>query len=134
MTDPSTRVREMYLAFARNDLAAILDRLDPAVTWTCSTEAPDIPWRGTYSGVPGVAAFFATLAGSLDFEAFEPRAIHAAGATIVGLGHTRARVKRTGTTFESDWAHVFGFAQDKLVHFREFYDTAAIVAAFTARA
>jgi ketosteroid isomerase-like protein len=132
MTDPLTYVHEMYAAFGRGELKAILDRVDPAITWVSSTKAEAVPWRGTYTGAAGVAMFFEALVGNLDFQAFEPRLFHAAGDTIVVLGRSLARVRKTGKTFDSEWAHVFGFAGDKLVRFQEFYDTAAIVAAFSA--
>lgn len=132
MTDPLTHVHEMYAAFGRGDLKAILDRVDPAIAWISSTKAEVVPWRGTYTGAAGFASFFEALVGNADFEAFEPRVFHVAGDTIVVLGRTLARAKKTGKTFDSEWAHVFGFSGDKLVRFQEYYDTAAIVAAFTA--
>jgi ketosteroid isomerase-like protein len=132
MTDPLTHVQDMYAAFGRGDLQASLDCVDPAITWIVSTKAEAVPWHGTYSGSSGVASFFEALVGNLDFEALEPRVFHAAGDTVVVLGRTLARVRKTGKTFDSEWVHVFGFAGDKLVRFQEFYDTAAIVAAFTA--
>lgn len=132
MTDPLTNVHAMYAAFGRGDLKAILDRLDPSVAWISSTTAEVVPWCGIHAGASGVASFFEALGGNLDFEAFEPRAFHEAGDTIVVLGRTLARVKKTGKTFDSEWAHVFSFGDGKLLRFQEFYDTAAIAAAFVA--
>ncbi len=131
-TEATTYVSDIYAAFGRGDLKAILGRVDPAITWISSTNSEVVPWRGTYSGSAGVASFFAALVGNLDFEAFEPRVFHAAGDTVVVLGRTLARVKKTGKAFDSEWAHVFSFKGDKLARFQEFYDTAAIVAAFAA--
>jgi ketosteroid isomerase-like protein len=46
------------------------------------------------------------------------------------LGHERMRVKSTGPVFETDWAHVLTLCEGKVLRFHEYFDTAAMVAAF----
>lgn len=132
MADNTQQIHSLYEAFGRGDVKVILDHLDPAIEWISSTTADTIPWAGTHRGVEGAAAFFEMLAENLDFEAFEPRQFLAAGEFVTVLGRTLARVKSTAKTFDSEWAHVFTFKGGKLARFQEFYDTAAIEAAFAA--
>lgn len=132
MTDNTAQVHALYDAFGRGEVAAILAALDPSIEWISSTNAETIPWHGRYFGLEGAASFFKALTDHLDFEAFEPRQFLAAESTVTVLGRTLARVKGTGKTFDSEWAHVFAFKDGKLERFQEFYDTAAIVAALAA--
>jgi uncharacterized protein len=119
-------IRSLYAAFGRGDVKTILDNLDPAIEWTSNGDGALFPWGGRRSGVAGVASFFQALADHLDFEAFEPREFFEAGDTVTVLGRTRARVKKTGRAFDSDWAHVFTLRSGKLGAFREYYDTKSV--------
>ena len=47
MTAPIDSVREIYAAFARGDLSAVLAALAPNVSWT---EAEGFPYGGTFVG------------------------------------------------------------------------------------
>jgi uncharacterized protein len=125
-------IRQLYAAFQRGDVKAILDSLDPAIEWSSNGDAANIPWGGDRHGVAGAASFFQTLVDTLNFEIFEPRDFFEADDTVIVLGRTRARVKTSGGVFDCDWAHVFSLKDGKLARFREFYDTAAIVHAFAA--
>ncbi len=40
------------------------------------------------------------------------------------------RVKATGRSYETEWAHVFTLREGKIVEFREFADSAAVAEAF----
>jgi ketosteroid isomerase-like protein len=40
------------------------------------------------------------------------------------LGHYDGTVKKNGKRADSDWVHVFTVKDGKVVHFREFTDTA----------
>jgi len=69
---------------------------------------------------------------TLDFQAFEPREFIAQGDTVVAIGFYKATVKATRKQTASDWAMVFNFRNGKIVRFREFTDSAAIVRAYGA--
>lgn len=77
-------VKEMYQAFLRGDIPAILDKLDPAVEWDTVIPAPGVPWLQPRHGAAAVPAFFESLA-SLAFERFEPHTVLAEGNTVFAL-------------------------------------------------
>ena len=48
-----------------------------------------------------------------------------AGESVVVLGFERSTARVEGTTFESEWVHVFTVRHGKVTRWRGFYDTAA---------
>ena len=130
-TDSATLeiVQKLYEAFGRGDLPAILSHLAEDVTWKYLGPA-EIPFGGTRHGKEQVAQFFAAIAGSLEVQDFGVDRFIAQGDMVVALGHERMRVKTTGRTYETQWAHVFTVRDGKIVEFREYADTSAVAQAF----
>jgi ketosteroid isomerase-like protein len=122
-------VQKLYEAFGRGDLPTILSHLAEDVTWKYLGPA-EIPFGGTRHGRDQVAQFFAAIAGSLEVQDFEVDRFIAQGDMVVALGHERMRVRATGRTYETQWAHVFTVRQGKVVEFCEYADTAAVADAF----
>jgi hypothetical protein len=89
-----------------------------------------IPWAGRFAGHEGFTRFLTALGQHADAESFEPRHFIADGEFVVVLGHERFRVKATGKTWTTEWAHAFTVVDGKITAFYEYTDTAAIEAAF----
>jgi uncharacterized protein len=122
-------VQKLYEAFGRGDLPTILSHLAEDVTWKYLGPA-EIPFGGTRHGRDQVAQFFAAIAESLEVQDFGIDRIIVQDDTVVALGHERMRVKTTGRTYETEWAHVFTLRDGKVVEFREYADSAAVAEAF----
>ncbi len=131
MLGNTERVQTLYGAFGRGDVAFILLNLAPSIDWISNCNSEDIPWGGARKGHPGALSFFGSLDANLNFEIFEPLQFAAEGALVFVRGRTVAQVKSTGRKFDSEWVHVFTFADDKVIRFQEFYDTAAIISALS---
>ena len=125
-------VQEAYAAFGRGDIPAVLSTLANGVEWLTPGPIDTLPLAGRRRDSEEVAQFSATLAETLEMEQFEPQEFIAQGDKVVVLGHFRYLVKATGSAIESDWAHIFTLDNGRTVSFREYYDTAAAVKAFTA--
>jgi uncharacterized protein len=121
-------VREMYAAFGRGDVPAVLDSLAEDVEWRIAGPS-ELPFAGTHRGRGEVARFFETFGRSAEFEVFEPREFLSRGDTVVVLGHERQRVLATGVVFETDWAMVFTVVGGKIARYRNFVDTHTVAAA-----
>lgn len=122
-------VQQIYAAFGRGDISAILNALTDDFEWQIPVPA-DVPWAGTHRGREQVARVFAVIGETIDFHQFEPREFIAQGDKVVVLGYERYRVKSTGRTVENDWTNVWTLREGKPARIREYNDTAAIVAAF----
>src|SRR3972149_5113264 len=51
-------VKEIYAAFGRGDVPAILDKLDDNVEWETETSAQGVPWLEPRRGKANIAGFF----------------------------------------------------------------------------
>ncbi|MFL6203479.1 MAG: nuclear transport factor 2 family protein [Thermoanaerobaculia bacterium] len=93
MTGKET-VQEIYAAFGRGDVPAILERLAPDVEWEYGASPTEVPWLQPRQGRAGAAEFFASLA-NLEFHRFEPKMILEEGATV----NERRRISSPSSSF-----------------------------------
>jgi ketosteroid isomerase-like protein len=98
-------IQELYAAFGRGDVPAILDQLTDDVVWY-DPGPPEVPHAGSYSGREGVGRFFAK------------------GDRVVVLGSLHARVKETGRSYDNEWAMVWTLRDGKVAGWQIYEDTA----------
>ena len=124
-------VQSIFEAFGRGDVPGVLSHLSEDVTW--KAPGPDVvSYFGDRRGHAGATEFFVQLGTNVDFEHFEPGAFVAEGDRVVVLGRERGRVKRTGKTFDNEWALVFRLDDGgKVTSFQCYENTAAIAEAFS---
>jgi ketosteroid isomerase-like protein len=77
-------VKEIYAAFGRGDIAAIVEKLDPNIEWDVEIPTPGVPWLQPRRGAASVPAFFESLA-PLSFQRFEPHTFFKDGNKIFAL-------------------------------------------------
>jgi ketosteroid isomerase-like protein len=122
--------QEFYAAFGRGDIAGALNTLTDDVVWYIPGPKDVISFVGQYQGREQVADFFTKLMERQEAEQFEPGEFVAQGGKVVALGHYRWRIKSTGHSYASDWAHVFTIHNGKVSNFEEYLDTYAWAAAY----
>lgn len=130
VVEPVQVVQDLYAAFGRGDMGAILSTLDENVDWHFNGRAQDVPFAGRWQGHAKAVDFFRTVAMSCEVLEFGPHEIILMGEHVLSLGHERVQVRATGQTFETEWAHLFTVRGGKVARLREYYDTAAMAAAF----
>jgi ketosteroid isomerase-like protein len=116
-------VQDIYAAFGRGDVAAILERLDEGVEWEYGA-ASEVPWLQPRRGRTGAAEFFASLT-ALEIQTFILKAILEGDGLVVALIDVEATVKATGKRYvEEDEVHIWYFDENgKVVRFRHRVDT-----------
>jgi len=122
-------IKELYAAFSRGDISAILNVLADNVEWV-DPGAPDIPYAGVRHGRTSVADFFSILSDATEVLKFEPREYLESGDTVIALGYWQARAKNTGRSFESDWAMAWRVKDGKVERFQAYVDTLTEAKAF----
>jgi ketosteroid isomerase-like protein len=122
-------VRDLYGAFGRRDIAAILSVLSPEVEWT-EPDHPSNPCGGTRHGHAGFLEWARIGSEVEDILTLEPRLFLSGEDNVAVIGHTRCRVKSTGRIYETDFVHLIGFHNGQIVRFQEFFDTYAAGEAF----
>ena len=123
-------IQDLYAAFGRGDIAAIIDAATPDVEWEIVGRRADFPTLGPRNGKAGVAEFFGLVAQHLDFAEFSPKEFFATNNMVFVLGHYAMTVKKTGRPARSDWIHLFTIVDGKVAKFREFLDTAPFIEAY----
>ena len=119
-------IKEVYAAFGRGDLPAILGALTDDVEWHHPRPA-EIPGGGSRRGHDEVTGFFVAIGQNIDVEQFSPERFHADGDTVIVFGRERMRVKASGRSYDAEWTHEFTIRGGKIASFREYTDTATII-------
>jgi uncharacterized protein len=132
-TDNRATVADIYAAFGRGDVPAILDKLAPDVAWEAWSEPSfaqraGVPHLAARSGPADVAEFF-TLLGSYTVLEFEVLDVIGDGRQVVAEVRTSFATPEGGR-FADEELHLWTFDEDGLVaRFRHYIDTAKHVAA-----
>lgn len=115
-------VQKGFEDFMKGNTSAIVDICNDDVSWG-SYENPAVPIAGTFRGKNGVRDFFSKVGQLIDYTDFAPREFYGQDNTVVALGHHAGKVKKTGKTFDHDWAMVFKFRDSKISSFFSYVDT-----------
>jgi hypothetical protein len=127
-------VQDIYAAFGRGDIPAILDKLADDVDWDYAyRSAPNpLPWLQPQRGRTGVGGFFKSVQDNLEIRRFAVNALTEGSSVVVALFDIEATVRRTGKPIvEHDEAHIWHFNEaGKVVRFRHCADTYQQVMAY----
>ena len=132
-------VKEIYAAFGRGDVPAILDRLADDVRWDhwpdgSGAQRHGVAWLAERTGREEVAGFVAALS-AFDIHEFAPRALLEGDGMVAAINDFDATVIATGTRIRDVDVHLWSFdAAGRVTEFRHLVDTAKHVEAATARA
>jgi len=118
-TNNTQTVQDIYAAFGRGDVPAILARLADDVEWEYGPRTTDAPWLQPRRGRDAVAGFFEAL-GLLEITKFNPHTFLESGDTVVALIDLDGTVKATGKSIaDSEEIHIWHFASDgKVARYR----------------
>jgi ketosteroid isomerase-like protein len=119
-------VQEIYSAFGRGDVSAILDSLADDVEWEYGASPSNVLWLQPRRGRSGAEAFFASLQG-MRINAFTVKALFESAGVVVALVDVDFTVRSTGRRVtEEDEVHIWRFdAGGKVSRFRHRVDTLA---------
>ena len=133
MGDNVQTVTELYEAFGRGDIPAIIDKLRDDVEWERGASPNGVPWLEPGRGKDHVMAFFGAVAEHLDIKRFEPTGMAVGDGVVIAFIELDTLVTETGRSFsESPELHCWWFDEDgKVAAFRHFVDAPKQQAAFT---
>ncbi|MEJ7584412.1 MAG: nuclear transport factor 2 family protein [Acidimicrobiales bacterium] len=125
-------VRQIYEAFARADLEAVLAVTDAEVEIRQSAE---IPYGGVYHGHTGFTEFAVNLLGTVEATNNITEEIFEAGEQVVQRGRARGTVRANGAAYDVSEVHIWTVSEGGKVTRAEFFiDTPAFLAALNAHA
>jgi uncharacterized protein len=123
--DANTKtIAQVYEAFGRGDVAAILTAVTDDVDWAAEASSTAAPWYGPRTGRDAVALFFADFGSAMEVEEFTPVSFAANDTDVLTVVRFRARSRRTGKTAAMNLHHFFQFQDGKIAYYRGTEDTA----------
>ena len=123
-------IRQTYAAYLSGNLEAVLNSCSEDTEWLACGPPEHLPYAGRYRGPEQVARYFAILDDKETSTHLVAQEFIAAGDQVIVFGNYKASVNANGQRFETDFVHVFTLRDGKITNFRDYYDTAAAVAAY----
>ena len=117
-------IAEVYQAFGRGDVTAILDAVTDDVDWGGETASSVAPWYGVRHGKEAVAVFFSDFGSTMEVEEFTPVSFAANDTDVLTVVRFRAKSRDAGKTAEMNLHHFFRFRDGKVAYYRGTEDTA----------
>jgi uncharacterized protein len=119
--DNAEQVRRIFEAFARGDVAYILDQLAEDARFVSHLD-PIVPWAGEFKGTDDVAQFFQALGGSIEVMDHPVNEIVAQGDTVVATGTVTFQVRATGKSGSSSWVYIWKLVNGRVQSYDQFND------------
>jgi ketosteroid isomerase-like protein len=118
-------VNQIYAAFGRGDIPAIIEKLDPNVEWDVEVPTPGVPWLQPRHGATNIPAFFESLA-PMSFQRFEPHTFFEDDNKVFALIAMDVTHVASGKQYSfSHEGHLWFFNDDgKVVRYQHVTDTA----------
>jgi hypothetical protein len=118
-------ISELYAAFGRGEIPAVLAAMSPDADW--QAPASIFGAAGHAHGPDGIGQFFGGLSGYFSELHVEPKELIDGGDKVVAIGqHTGSGAKGS---FQASFVHVWTLRDGKVTAFMEVADTAPIAAA-----
>jgi len=117
-------IQDVYDAFARGDVAAVLDAVADDVDWAAEAAGSGAPWYGVRHGRGEVMKFFEAFGAAMEVQEWTPLAFAASDADVHSVVRIRARSRATGKSLTEDLHHFFTLRDGKIVYYRGTEDTA----------
>jgi ketosteroid isomerase-like protein len=131
-TDPKIEtIAQVYEAFGRGDVAAILEAVTDDVDWASDTASKAAPWYGIHHGKDGVMDFFRAFGTEMEVLEFTPVSYAANDTEVHTLVRHRSTSRSTGKSVDMDLHHYFRFRDGKIEFYRGSEDSAQTEAALS---
>jgi len=117
-------IQNIYEAFGRGDIPAILSRLQEDVEWDYGLVDAGVPWLKPRKGIDKVTKFFESMS-AFELRKFQPKTFFENGNTVVALIDVDLVVKATNQSIhEEDEVHIWQFNdQGKITRFTHKVDS-----------
>jgi hypothetical protein len=128
-------MQQVYEAFGRGDIPAILERCAEEVSWeswTTGNAAQDagVPYMKERTGRDGVAGFFEDIQADFEMNSFSPHTFLEGEGSVAVVIEVDLTVRSTGKRVHDEEIHLVEFGPGgEITRFRHFLDTAKAVEA-----
>ena len=129
MTGNIRHAEELYAAFGRGDIPAVLAMCEPDLQWRQAEGHPYQPDGAVWTGPQTVLEKLFKRIGS-EWDGFKVtlRAVHDAGDYVVAEGRYTGIYKPSSRSLDAQMCHILHFRSGKLSGFQQYVDTAKLQA------
>ncbi|AUX43955.1 hypothetical protein SOCE26_054120 [Sorangium cellulosum] len=121
-------VGDIYAHLSRDDIPAMVQRLDPQIEWTLTAGLPN---GGTYRGRDAVLKLFAGYAEIWEGLQVVPEEFFSSGNVVIVLGHYDGVSRQSGKRAVARFAHVWRLRDGLAERFETIADTRTILEALS---
>jgi ketosteroid isomerase-like protein len=127
-------VRDVYAAFGRGDVPAVLGAFDAKIEWRQAEGNPYEPSGKAWVGPSAVLQnLFMRLGAEWDGFTVHPKVFHDAGNAVVVEGRYTGTYKSSGKALDCQFCHVWKIRDGKITSFQQYVDTAQVQSVMRAR-
>lgn len=122
-------VKDVYEAFGRGDMGAVLGAMDPAIEWREAEGNPYMPSGEPWVGPDAVLSqLFMRIGAEWDGFTIHTKAFHDAGETVVVEARYSGTFKPTGkgAGIDTQVCHIWRLREGRIVAFQQYVDTAKL--------
>ena len=125
--DNVTLLKNLYGAFGRGDIPAVLAGMSADIRWYQAEGNPYMPSGEAWVGPDAVLNnLFMRLGGEWDGFTTHPKLFHGAGNSVIVEGRYSGTYKATGKSMDTQFCHVWDVKDGKLTRFQQYVDTAKV--------
>lgn len=114
------RLKRLYDAFAKGDVAAVLGAMDERIEWR---EPDSLPYEDQVGPQAVAENIFARVVQDVHEFTVTPEEFIDGDDAIACAGRYSGRGAKTGLSFNTPFVHVWKFREGKIVYFRTYTDT-----------
>ena len=129
MTEPVRVIQDMYAAFQKGDVPAVLALMGEDIELS-HNQTPDLPYSGDYRGRAEAARFFEKLGAAVQVSSFTPERYVCQGDEVVAMGQWSGIARPTGKPFTARWAMYWRVKDGQAVAYTNYEDSGVTAAAF----
>ena len=120
-------MKDLYDAFGRGDIPAVLGAMSPDIRWHQAENNPYNPSGQAFVGPDTVLnKVFMRLGAEWDGFAVHPKSFHGAGDSVIVEARYSGTYKAPGKGIDAQACHVWDVKDGKVTRFQQYVDTAKI--------
>jgi ketosteroid isomerase-like protein len=125
--DNGSLLRNLYDAFARGDIPAVLGAMRPDIHWHQAEGNPYRPTGEPWVGPDAVLhELFLKLGAEWDGFSIQTKAFHDAGDSVIVEARYSGTYRPTGKSMDAQVCHVWDVRDGKVSRFQQYVDTAQL--------
>ena len=128
-TETKEVIDQYYQNLKNRDRDGLLKLLSNNITVIYYGQDNQLPWAGTFNGIPGFDEFFSIIAHHLEIVNVQQEDFICNGNKVVVQCNGCWKVKKSGSLIKGGMVNVFTVEEEQIIQYEVYADTAAFASA-----